>query len=174
MFSGNWGKWMTKYEKVINYICSYLCRCFIIRCLSHDFLLLLQKWVYVKFISVKCICEVNVFPARCKWNHSSCPKCIIHTHSHITHLEKKKEKTSVPSMIHSARPTVTPIAVTSFAWKLLCFARLWKVGTDGWIDNTCGNSDHYRPWLWVDLVDQKKEKLKSKEWKKSHFCPWKA
>ena len=26
--------------------------------------------------------------------------------------------------------------------------------TDGRTDNTCENNDHYRPWLWVGLVDQ--------------------
>ena len=36
-----------------------------------------------------------------------------------------------------------------FAWNLFCFARVWKVGTDGRTDNTCGNSE-----LWVGLVDQ--------------------
>ena len=23
----------------------------------------------------------------------------------------------------------------------------------GWTDTMCENSDHYRPWLWVGLVD---------------------
>ena len=65
-------------------------------------------------------------------------------------------KTCVPSMIHSARPTVLPVAITILAWKLFCFARFWKVGTDGRTDNTCENCDHHRPWLWVGLVDQKR------------------
>ena len=34
------------------------------------------------------------------------------------------------SMIHSARSTVPPATVTIFTWKLLCFGRFWKVGTD--------------------------------------------
>ena len=33
------------------------------------------------------------------------------------------------SMIHSARPTLSPVANIVFA--LFCFARFWKVGTDG-------------------------------------------
>ena len=57
-----------------------------------------------------------------------------------------------PSMIHSARPTVPPLAITSLAWKLFCFERFWKV--DGRTDNTCENNDHYWPWLWVGRVDQ--------------------
>ena len=38
-----------------------------------------------------------------------------------------KDKTCVPSMIHSARPTVLPVTITILAWKLFCFARFWKV-----------------------------------------------
>ena len=34
-------------------------------------------------------------------------------------------------MIHSAKPTVSPVVNIVFAWKLFCFARFWKVGTDG-------------------------------------------
>ena len=37
---------------------------------------------------------------------------------------------------------------------LSCFARFWKVGTDGRMD-MCENNDPYRPWLWVGRVDQK-------------------
>ena len=45
-------------------------------------------------------------------------------------------------MIHSARPTVSPVFVNIvFAWKLFCFARLWKVRKD----NTCENNDCGRP-----------------------------
>ena len=55
-------------------------------------------------------------------------------------------------MIHSARPTVLPVANIVFA--LFCFARFWKVGTDGRTDNMCKNNDPYRPWLWVGRVDQ--------------------
>ena len=48
---------------------------------------------------------------------------------------KQDTWTRGPSMIHSARPTFTPVAITD-------------------IDKTCENSDHYRPRLWVGLVDQ--------------------
>ena len=34
-------------------------------------------------------------------------------------------------MIHSARPTVPPVAIIIFTWKLFSFARFRKV-TDGW------------------------------------------
>ena len=34
-------------------------------------------------------------------------------------------------MIHSARATVPPVAITILTWKLFCFAKFWKVGTDG-------------------------------------------
>ena len=56
-------------------------------------------------------------------------------------------------MIHSARPIVPPVATTILTWKLFCFARFWKVGTYGRADNKSKNSDHYRLWLWVGLVD---------------------
>ena len=58
-------------------------------------------------------------------------------------------------MIHSARPTISPVANIVFAWNLFCFARIWKVGMEVRTDNMCENNDHYRPWLWVGLVDQK-------------------
>ena len=35
-------------------------------------------------------------------------------------------KTFVPSMIHSARPTVPPVAITILTWKWFCFAIFWK------------------------------------------------
>ena len=57
-------------------------------------------------------------------------------------------------MIHSARPTVSPVVNIVFAWNLFCYARFWKVGTDGRTDNMCENNDHYHPWLWVGQVDQ--------------------
>ena len=46
-------------------------------------------------------------------------------------------------MIHSARPTVSPVAITT-----------WKVGADVWTEISFEKSYHYRPWLWVGLVDQ--------------------
>ena len=57
----------------------------------------------------------------------------------------KQNKTSMPSMIHSARPTV---AITMLTWNLFCLAM-----TEGRTDTNCQNSDHFRPWLWVSLVD---------------------
>ena len=57
-------------------------------------------------------------------------------------------------MIHSARPTVPPVANIALVWDLFSFE---KVGTDGHVRTDglhCKNNDHYRPWLWVSLVDQ--------------------
>ena len=55
----------------------------------------------------------------------------------------------MPSMIHSARPTVQPVVITILTWNLFCFARFWKVETDGWKYRF-----HVRKWwLWVGLVD---------------------
>ena len=60
-------------------------------------------------------------------------------------------KTCVSSMIHSARPTVPTVMITLFSLEL-CFV-LWDF--EKWrTDNMCKKSDHYRPWLWVGLVDQ--------------------
>ena len=64
--------------------------------------------------------------------------------------------TDVSSMIHSARLTVSPAVNIVFAWNLFCFARFWKVETNVRTDNLCENNDHYRQWLWVGLVDQKR------------------
>ena len=44
-------------------------------------------------------------------------------------------------MIHSARPTVSPVA--NIVFTLSCLDRSWKVGTD----DMCKNNDHYQPWL---------------------------
>ena len=68
--------------------------------------------------------------------------------SNVNHTRKRQ----VSSMIHSARPTVSPVANIVFA--LFCFARFWKVGTDGRTDDICKNNDPYRPWLWVGREDQ--------------------
>ena len=42
-----------------------------------------------------------------------------------------KKTRQVSSVIHSARPTVSPLVNVVFAWNLLWFARFWKVRTDG-------------------------------------------
>ena len=66
-------------------------------------------------------------------------------------------------MIHSARPTISPVVNIVFTWNLFCFARFWKVGTDihtdGRTDNMCENNDPYRPRLWCGRVDQKEALL---------------
>ena len=47
----------------------------------------------------------------------------------LYNLEKiETYKTGVSSMIHSAMPTVSPVANIVFAWNLFLF---WKVGTNG-------------------------------------------
>ena len=45
----------------------------------------------------------------------------------------------VSSMIPSPLHTVTLVTNIVFTWTLYCFARFWKVGTDGWMDvhTTC-------------------------------------
>ena len=56
-------------------------------------------------------------------------------------------------MIHSARPTVSPVA--NIVFTLFCFARFEQWGRmDGRTDNLCENYDPYMPWLWVGRVDQ--------------------
>ena len=50
------------------------------------------------------------------------------------------------------RQTHCPASI--LIWKLFCFARFWNEQTDGSTDTSCENSDHYRSWLWVYLVDQ--------------------
>ena len=53
-------------------------------------------------------------------------------------------------MIHSARPTVSPVATIVFC----CFVLLDLKSGDGRTDNMCRNNYHYQPGLWVGLVDQ--------------------
>ena len=49
-------------------------------------------------------------------------------------------------MIHLARPTVPPVAITILPGKLLCLRDFEKWGrTYGRTDNTCENSDDYQP-----------------------------
>ena len=67
---------------------------------------------------------------------------------------KKINTSQVSTMIHSARPTVSPVATIVFC----CFVLLDLKSTgrtDVRTDNMCGNSDHYRTCLWVGRVDQK-------------------
>ena len=48
------------------------------------------------------------------------------------------ETRQVSSMIHSARPTVSPEVNIVFIWNLFCFVILWKIRTD-----ICENNEHY-------------------------------
>ena len=61
----------------------------------------------------------------------------------------------VSSMIHSARPTVSPVENIVFAWNLFCFARFWKLGMDGRITRAktmittgrdCGSAEWIKRW----------------------------
>ena len=69
-------------------------------------------------------------------------------------------------MIHSSKPTLHIIHIilihpqsgysSDHYLNLVLFCEILKSGegrTDGRTDNTCENSDHYRPWLWVDQND---------------------
>ena len=58
-----------------------------------------------------------------------------------------KKGVMVSSMIHSARPMVTPAAKIAF-----CFVFLDLKSGDVRTDNMCENNDPYRPWL--GRVDQ--------------------
>ena len=48
-------------------------------------------------------------------------------------------------MIHSARPTVSPVANIVFDRNLFCFEKWGR--TDGRTDDMCSNNDHYRRWI---------------------------
>ena len=61
----------------------------------------------------------------------------------------------VSSKIHSARPTVSPVATIIF----YLFVLLDLKSGDGRTDNMCKNNDHYRPGLWVGRVDQWKSQI---------------
>ena len=56
-------------------------------------------------------------------------------------------------MIHSARSTIPPVAITIFTGKLL-FCTILKSG-DGHYGRTCENNDHYQ--IVVGRVDQNTE-----------------
>ena len=53
--------------------------------------------------------------------------------------------------IHKTAVINDPLGQTH-AWHLFCFEK-WQ-RTDGRTEDMCKNNDHYRPWLWVGLVDQ--------------------
>ena len=64
-------------------------------------------------------------------------------------LRKNKKTTltrQVSSMIHSARPTVSPLVNIALAWNLFCFENCGRVMRK--------NNDQYRPGVWVGLADQ--------------------
>ena len=45
--------------------------------------------------------------------------------------KQRKNRRMEERMIHLARPTISLVVNIVFAWYLFCFARFWKVGTDG-------------------------------------------
>ena len=55
-------------------------------------------------------------------------------------------------MIDSARPTVSPVANIVFA--LFCYARFWKVGTDGRTDGRQGLPVEWinKKTIWLDFM----------------------
>ena len=59
-------------------------------------------------------------------------------------------------MIHSARPTISPVANIVFA--LSCLARFWKVGTDWRTDDMCNNNDptgsNRGPAEWIKRISE--------------------
>ena len=57
-------------------------------------------------------------------------------------------------MIHSPRPTVTPVSITIFTWNLFCFEK-WGRTEEVRTNDMYKHNDHYRPWRWVGLVDHK-------------------
>ena len=57
-------------------------------------------------------------------------------------------------MIHSARPTVSPVATIIFCCFVLLDVKSGDGRTDEQTDNMCKNNDHYQPGLWVGWVDQ--------------------
>ena len=48
-------------------------------------------------------------------------------------------------MIHSARPTVSPVAIIIFCYFVLLDLKSGDGRTDERPDNMCKNNDHYRP-----------------------------
>ena len=66
----------------------------------------------------------------------------------------------VLSMIHSARSTVPPSSDHYSHLKVVLICEILKVvPTTCETDDMRENSDHYRPWLWVGLVDQKANQI---------------
>ena len=80
-----------------------------------------------------------------------------------SHKTRKRRITTrqVSSMIHSARPTVSPVANIVFAWNLFCFAKFWKVGTD---ERTDGQHVRKQWSLWFGRVDQQLCLFRKSRW----------
>ena len=57
----------------------------------------------------------------------------------------------------------------SLFWNLFCFARFWKVRTDGHTDHMFENSDYYWPWL-CGSAEWIKKKLVCKQWQWCYWC----
>ena len=82
------------------------------------------------------------------------------TKNEVREIGHKDTTRQVSSMIHSAKPTVSP--VVNIVFSLFCFARFWKMGTDVDLLRTYGQHVRkqwslYWPWLWVGRVDQYKK-----------------
>ena len=87
-------------------------------------------------------------------------------------------------MIHSARPTVSSVANIVVAWNLFCFARFWKVGTDGrhvrkqWSPPavTVGRPSGSKDGDWVSVTERIKRLKQENDWEVKvnrsyfHYC----
>ena len=70
------------------------------------------------------------------WNSSwSLQKNLRETVRSLSSLECSQVKNTktrrVSSIIHSARPAVSPVPITILTWNFFCLARFWKMETDG-------------------------------------------
>ena len=83
----------------------------------------------------------TIFCLRSYGNNRSQDKCAINDPLGQTHIHANNDHYS--------------------SLNFVLFCESLKIGdgrTDRRIDNTCENSDHYRPWLWVGLVNQKQDR----------------
>ena len=65
----------------------------------------------------------------------------------------------VSSMIHSARPIVTPVTNIVFCYFVFLDLKSGNRCTKGRSENMCENNDPYRPWLWVGRMDQYRQDM---------------
>ena len=100
-----------------------------IYCRHNSIILVIRTWP----VDIVAVFSLHSFPTTCINENNFLTNPTDHQMKDGASNDKMN-RTWVPSMIHSARLTILPVAITILTWKLFCFARF-----DGRTDTTCEN-----------------------------------